>query len=491
MRILCILVLAGLLSAEQLSEWRVQGPGRDPVMRCEDLRSLTGYEFSVASAELIPAVQDTPQHCRVSGLVQPEVAFEVNLPASWNGRLYMFGNGGYAGESFDQAGRPAVRTRGLRNHFMTAATNTGHDARPEPGGTFAATPQKLLDYAFRAIHVTAETAKKLSSAYYGTGPSKSFFDACSTGGRQGLMSAQRFPADFDGILVGAPVLNFSGTMLSYTWMNQKIVSAPIREDQLKTLQARVMAVCDEKDGLKDGLIQDPRRCDFQPARDLPKCDNPSANCFSPSQIATLERMYSDVIAGGKRVFPGWPVGGEEGWVNWLVKDSPPSIAQGFLNSFFRDLTRLHLDWREIDLDRDPPKLEPIHKILDATDPNLTAFRDRGGKILMYFGWADQALNPRMGIEYYEQVQKQMGSGTTDFFRLYMIPGMYHCGGGPGPNQFDAFTPLVNWTEKGTAPEALRATNAHQSRPLCVYPQVARYSGTGSIDDAASFRCVTQ
>jgi feruloyl esterase len=222
---------------------------------------------------------------------------------------------------------------------------------------------------------------------------------------------------------------------------------------------------------------------------LKTCETASADCFTAGQIAALERMYSDVTAAGKRVFPGWPYGAEEGWVNWMAKDSGPTIGLQFSSDFFKYLLKPGMDWKDFQLDRDLPKLDAIHKVLDATDPDLSAFRERGGKMLMYYGWADPALNARMGVEYYESVLKQMGPNTTDFFRLFLVPGMFHCGGGPGPNQFDSFGALRDWVEKGTKPDVLQAKKGNRTRPLCVYPQVARYSGSGSIDDAASFRCV--
>ncbi len=497
-------LFAGCLFAQngaQFSEWKAAPGNRLPKAGCSALRSLSGYEFTVATAELVPATDGVPEHCRVSGLVQPEVRFVVTLPSVWNGRLYMSGNGGFAGEPLDAPARDRTRAVALRSGFATADTNTGHDARIEPQGSFASNPQKLLDYAFRAVHVTAETAKKLAQAYYGALPARAYFDGCSTGGRQGLIAAQRFPADFDGIVVGAPVLNFTGTMLSYTWINQVLLSAGLREEQLRTLADRVYASCDEKDGLKDGIIGDPRKCDFQPERDLPKCsgDRTGADCFTAQQIAAIQRMHTDVTAGGKRLFPGFPVGAEaiagnrSGLLNWFIRNDGATLSTGFASSFLRDValsgSKESIDWKTFDFEKDPARLGTMHAILDATDTDLSAFRVHGGKILMYYGWADPALNPLMGVEYYEQMREKMGAGTTDFFRLFMVPGMFHCRGGVGPDAFDAMTPLVNWVEKGTKPEVLKAKQTNRSRPLCPYPQVARYSGSGSVDDAASFRCV--
>jgi hypothetical protein len=478
-----------------------------PKIACADLRALTGYEFTVESATLVQATADVPGYCRVRGLIQPEIQFEVSLPAAWNRRLYMFGNGGYAGESLERPSRVELRHSGLQRGFVVAQTNTGHDAASEPLGTFAVNRQKLLDYAFRSLHTTAETGKRIAAAFYGARPTRSYFEGCSTGGRQALMLAQRFPEDFDGIISGAPVLNFSATMVSYARMAQAFAAAPIPYAKLKPLADRIYARCDDKDGLKDGLIDDPRRCDFRPSRDLPKCGEGAdgKDCFTAAQIGTLEIVYSDVLSNGQRFFPGWPVGaeiagpnGRSGWDNWLVHEKgQPTISVNFSESFFRYLAfpekNPKYELTSFNLDQDVKRLEWIHSVLDATDTDLSGFKKRGGKLLMYYGWADQSLNAQMGVEYYESVLKQMGATTPEFFRLFMVPGMFHCGGGVGCSSFDKLTPLLHWVERGTAPDRLIGARTisgktDRTRPLCSYPQVAKYKGSGGTDDAASFTC---
>ena len=239
-------------------------------------------------------------------MVQPEINIEVNLPAAWNTRLYMFGNGGWAGEPFDSAGRAANRARGLTAGFVTAATDTGHSAANEPGASFALNRQKLLDYGFRSLHVTAEMAKLLARTYYGAGPTKSYYEGCSQGGRQGLTLAQRFPNDFDGIVAGSPAVYQTATHLSRAYWMQGMNANPFPAAKLGLLANKVYEQCDAKDGLKDGLIDDPRRCDFKPARDLPHCaaGADQADCFTADQIKALDRIYGDVISQGKRFFPG-------------------------------------------------------------------------------------------------------------------------------------------------------------------------------------------
>jgi pimeloyl-ACP methyl ester carboxylesterase len=485
-----------------------------PAMACGELRSLTGFDLSVIGATVIPASANAPEHCRVTAMVPPEINIEVNLPAAWNGRLYMFGNGGWAGESFEAAGRVTNRARGLKAGYATAATDTGHSAASEPGASFALNRQKLLDFGFRSLHLTAETAKLMARTYYGAGPTKSYYEGCSQGGRQGLTLAQRFPNDFDGIVAGAPALYQTGTHLARAYWMQGLAANPFPAAKLGLLAKLTYDQCDAKDGLKDGLIDDPRRCDFKPARDLPHCaaGTDQSDCFTADQIRALERIYGDVMSQGKRFFPGWPVGaevagpnGQSGWIGQEINgpNGPgawTSYGFNFLryiapgSKAVREASDPNALFSQFDIDKDPARMEELRQILDATDPDLSAFRRRGGKLLMYFGWADPQLNARMGVEYYEQVVEKMGASTGEFFRLFMVPGMFHCGGGVGTSQFDAATPLVKWAEAGTAPDRIEASRVVagkvvRTRPLCAFPQVARYQGRGSIDDSANFTCV--
>ena len=486
---------------------------RRPAMACKALRSLTSLDLSVIGAAVVAPSAGVPEHCRVSLMAQPEVNIEVNLPSAWNGRLYMFGNGGWAGEAFDTAGRAASRAKGLKAGFVTAATDTGHSAALEPGASFALNRQKLLDFGFRSLHITAETAKMLARVYYGVGPSKSYYEGCSQGGRQALTLAQRFPDDFDGIIAGSPLVYQTGTHLARAYWMKAALANPFPASKLGLLAEKVYDKCDAKDGLKDGLIENPLGCDFKPARDLPRCagDSDLADCFTANQVAALERIYGDVMSNGKRFFPGWPVGAEvagpNGQSGWLGQAVHAANGNSAWESYGFNFQRYMVPWvksaggemdaarafGQFDIDKDPPRLEELRQILDATDPDLSAFRKHGGKLLMYYGWADPQLNPRMGVEYYEQVVDKMGPSTNDFFRLFMVPGMFHCSGGVGTSQFDMTTPELKWVEGGTAPariEARRVSGGQvvRTRPLCVYPEIARYKGTGSIDDTANFTC---
>ena len=522
MRAALRLAAAGLVFAAQMfpqggggvqfRDYKATAPTLKPAGSCSRLVALTGYEFSVYSAAIVPASAAAPEHCRVDLLVQPDINIEVNLPTAWNGRLYMFGNGGYAGESFEAAGRAANRARGLKAGFVTAATDTGHSAQREPGGTFAVSRQKFIDFGFRSLHVTAETAKRVITAYYSAPLAKAYFDGCSTGGRQALMLAQRFPADFDGIIAGAPGLNYTGGQIARVYWKQGLAANPFPAAKLTLLASRVYERCDARDGLKDGLIDNPLACDFHPDRDLPRCEGATdgADCFTSNQIAALDRLYADVPRKGKRYFPGWPVGSEvvgpSGQSAWLGQHIDTAAGQSAWNGYASGFIRFILGpgtslaslseaeaLQKFDIDKDYDNLAFAQEVLDATDPDLSAFRQRGGKLLMYFGWADPQLNPRMGLEYYEAVSEKMGPSTQEFARLFMVPGMFHCGGGIGTSTFDTATPLVRWVEPGKAPAsslAARVANGQtvRTRPICPWPEAARYKGSGSIDDAASFSC---
>jgi feruloyl esterase len=397
----------------------------------------------------------------------------------------------------------------LKHGFAVAATNTGHEALLEPLASFAVDRQKLLDYAYRAVHVTAMAAKQMVNTFYQAPVSHSYFDGCSTGGRQGLMSAQRFPEDFDGIVVGAPVLNFSGSLLRHVWRAQAIQTAPITKEKLSIVAERIYAKCDKLDGLADGLIDDPRKCPFHPATDLPMCsgDVDAPSCFTTAQIKTLEKIYDGVKINGKQFFPGQPLGAEiqamgpngmsSGWEPWTITQTGRSLDAQFGESFLRYIAFSkpdpQFDLSKFNFDSDVEKMSSTARLMDATDADLSRFQARGGKLVMYFGWADPALTPFMGIDYYEKVEAQMGLSTTDFFRLFMVPGMFHCRGGVGVSTFDALTPVVQWVEKTVPPDHIIGSRVLdekviRTRPLCPYPQVGKYKGSGSIEDASNFAC---
>ena len=486
-----------------------------PRMSCASLEPFRGADLLEIHTLEVAAEGDVPAHCRVTGTIKPEIAFEVSLPSRWNGRFYMIGNGGHAGESLDDPGRTAQRASALQMGFAFAQTNTGHDSRKEPGASFImSNPQKALDYAYRAVHVAAVTTKKITARYYGQPVARSYWNSCSNGGRQGLIEAERYPEDFDGLIVNAPWVDQTGFTMGAIWNQKAVDAAPLTAAKLALLSAKVMKKCDAIDGLEDGLIDDPRRCDFDARRDVPACPTgtDTAECLTPPQADAVMKIYAGPQSRGKPLFPGYMLGSEgvvtrgsgdappaSAWMNLIVpapdgKAGDFSLAENTMRYLVFSPPNPSYDYRTFDFDHDAPLLDAWGAKVNATNTDLTRFRGRGGKILMTYGWADQVLQPLMGVNYYEAVSARNGPQTTGFFRLFMVPGMTHCAGGVGPDRFDSVTAIVNWVEKKQGPDVILASRVVdnrvvRTRPLCPYPQTARYSGHGSIDDAANFSCM--
>jgi len=469
----------------------------EPKTTCEALAtSFKDKEIVSMTTRAIAGNDLAPAHCRVSGILSPEIGFEVNLPARWNERLYMIGNGGLAGEQPDDVARAVQRVQALTNAFVMVSTDTGHNASKEPAGVFAQrNPATAIDYAYRAVHLTAVTAKKIANAYYAKPVAKAYWNSCSNGGRQGLIEAQRFPDDFDGIVANAPWVDQTGFVIGALWNQRALAEGPATlVDKIKLVTERAMAKCDKLDGLADGLIDDPRKCDFDPAKDVPE--------LTPGEAATLKKIYGGPASKGTPFFPGFMIGSENngGWNNLIIPGRPGAAAADFslANATMKYLVfnppKPDYDYMGFDFDRDVTLVDRWGQLANAKNPDLSAFRKRGGKLVMTYGWADAILQPMMGVTYYENAVRKNGPKTTDFFRLFMAPGMAHCGGGVGPDQNDAVSAVIDWVETGKAPDSLVAKKivggqTTRSRPLCPYPQVARYKGNGSIDEAANFSCV--
>ncbi len=487
----------------------------EPAKACEAMSQFKSKEIVQITAAPIAATAAAPAYCKVTGMLDPEIAFEVSLPAKWNGRFYMIGNGGHAGESLEDPSRTSQRNAAMQVGFAVAQTNTGHDSRKEPGGTFVlSNPQKAIDYAYRAVHLTATTAKDITKDYYGRPVARAYWNSCSNGGRQGLIEAQRFPDDFDGIVANAPWLDQTGFTIGAMWNQKAFSEVPITSAKMALVAEKVMAKCDAVDGLKDGLIDDPRKCGFNPASDVPVCSEgkEGPDCLTPAQAAAIAKVYSGPVSNGKPFFPGFSLGSEavmpnffgggtsSGWMNMIVTEQPNGkpadfgLAENTMRYLVHKPPKPDYDYKTFDYDRDAKLLEDWGKLADAKNPDLSGFRKRGGKLLMTYGWADPILQPMVGVNYYEEAMAKNGPDTIDFFRLFMIPGMSHCSGGIGTDQHDSMTAIVDWVEKGKAPDVIMAKRivdgkVVRTRPLCPYPQVARYTGQGSIDDAANFRCV--
>ena len=485
-------------------------------MGCGDLIHLSDADNSILSAILSPAEPDSPKMCVVRGAISPEVRYIVYLPTRWNGRLYMHGNGGYAGESLDDAVGHLARLKAARYGFAAAFTNTGHDADTEPGGTWAHNnPQKEIDFGFRAVHLTTGAAKWLAAAYYGKAPAYSYFDGCSTGGLQGFNEAQRFPADFDGILAGAPVFSLREMIWQYWNIQKAIAETPLSREKLELLGDTILSRYDEADGVKDGVIGNPPAVDFDPQRDLPRIKGTQQG-FTEEEISTLAVIYGPTFIGEAEIYPRTVVGGEfpglayddgtytpvapqTAWDGRAVRDGKGGLGQSFIvKSWFQYLAfetdDADRDWRELDPQRDYPRTLQSGLIFNATDPDLRPFQRRGGKMIIYHGWADFGINPMRTVEYYREVAALLGDEIAGFLQLYLVPGMHHCNGGVNVDRFDLMTPLINWVEGGATPQDLTGHRVEQgkvtrTRPLCAWPRVSRYRGSGSIDAHENFVCV--
>lgn len=468
---------------------------------------------TVTAATVIAASGATPQHCQVDATVATPgntVNFRLGLPSAWNNKFYFEGVGGFAGSIGSL--RP-----GLARGYASASTDTGHQGGTTDASWALGNPAKRIDYGHRGTHVTAVAAKALSQAYYGSAPRFSYFNGCSNGGRQALMEAQRYPEDFDGLIAGNPALGTNGQvrrLLNY----QAILSSPGRvvpASKLRLISQAAIASCDGRDGLVDGLISDPRACSFKPET-LACTGQDGPACLTAGQVETVNAMYADMIGPGGTRLPGLPVGHEDGasgWQTWVTGADAQTRPDGtvaygqnaplgfrFMDGYMRYLAFEKddptFDYRTFSLDRHGAAVAAMADTYSPSDPTLAGLQTRGGKLLLYHGWADPGISATGTVNYYDAVVKAAGSRqkAEQFARLFMVPGMHHCqGNGPGPNTFDMLSALEAWVERGTAPTTVIASHAtggavDRTRPLCAYPQVARYSGTGSIDAAASFRC---
>lgn len=459
--------------------------------------SATPGPFVINGAPAANPPLPLPAHCRVTLTLKPsadsDIKSEVWLPpaAEWNGKMLMEGGGGFVG--FPNYGGMGVA---LREGYATTSTDTGH-----VGGNanFAlGHPEKVVDFAYRAVHETLVNAKAIIAAHYGRGPRFSYWQGCSTGGRQGLMEAQRYPADFDGIIAGAPANNqisLCAWRMDFISPSLKDPARVVSAAKIALVNNAVLDACDALDGVKDRLLADPRKCRFDPAVLLCKGAEQD-NCLTAGQLESVRLGYSDAKKrNGDLIYPRLVPGGELGWLLPGRATEPGGIDVGL----FRFIAHqdANWDWRSFDLERDHALAQERAGFMEAVNPDLSAFKARGGKLLIYHGWNDGgsggAISPLNSITYYESVLKRMGRNQEQWLRLFMVPGMAHCGGGTGPNQFSAIAAMERWRESGVTPDrivAARVSNGRvdMTRPLCPYPQVAVYSGTGSTNDAGNFIC---
>ena len=449
----------------------------------------------------IVAAKDLPAFCRVAAITRPstdsEIKFEVWMPASnWNGKFIGVGNGGMAG-SISYASMAAPLSRG----YTTSSTDTGHEGKNNDGSYALGHLEKVIDFGYRAVHEMTVDAKLIIAAHYGRAPAFSYWSGCSTGGRQALTEAQRFPADYNGIIAGAPANFLTHLQASSVWKAQAIHKNPgglIPPSKLPLIHKAVVAACDARDGVKDGLLEDPRLCAFDP-KTLECQGEDGPDCLTAAQVAVAQAFYSPTVNPRTReqIYPGLMLGSELGWssdVGRMHADITKTQASEYLRyGVFHDA---NWDFTTFDFDSTMAFADRIDDgVTRATDPNLRDFFHRGGKLLQYHGWSDPSISPLNSINYYNSVLDFMGgpANVRDSYRLFMAPGMDHCGGGDGSNTFDSIRAIEEWVEAGKAPEQIMALRSRdgkteRTRPLCPYPQVAKYKGTGSTDDGANFSC---
>jgi feruloyl esterase len=503
---------------------------------CESLSGLKLADTTITSAQSVaagafeppagpsPAIfKELPAFCRVTAEIKPakdsDIKIEVWMPVrGWNGKYQGVGNGGFAGSISYPAMANAVKAG-----YATASTDTGHSA----GGTNAAWalghPDRIADFGYRAIHEMTVKAKAVIQAFYGENAKRSYFGSCSNGGRQALMEAQRYPEDYDGIVAGAPANYWTHLLSAGAWDLQALqgdAASYIPAAKISALSAAVLKACDAQDGVADGLVNDPQSCRFDPAT-LQCQDTDSNSCLTAPQVAALKKLYAGPKnSKGEKIFPGRVLGGEDGpggWAAWVVGASPSTaLMYQFTTNFFPNMVFDDPKWdfKTFNFDKDVKAADEKQAAnLNATDANLKAFAKRGGKLIIYHGWSDAAISAFNTIDYYNSVTAAMGAHDGgQFMRVFLVPGMQHCGGGPGPNAFgqqgfsgiqsdaqhNIYAALEQWVEKGAAPERLVATKylsdanptqgVKMTRPLCPYPQVAQYKGSGDSNDEANFVC---
>jgi feruloyl esterase len=480
---------------------------------CERLKSVALGDAVVAAAETVAAgpyqlpwtppgtaPPVLPQHCRVALTMTPtsdsDIKAELWLPLAgeWNGKFVAVGNGGFAG-AINYYAMPGM----LREGYATTSTDTGHQG---PGARFAlGHPEKVVDFAYRAVHEMTVKAKAIISAHYGRGPKLSYSSGCSTGGRQGLMSAQRYPDDYDGIIASAPAngqIRQSAWRLALLSAARKDPARAIPQAKLDLLNRAVLAACDRLDGVKDGFLTDPTKCYFDPAALLCRGAD-GGNCLTAPQLESVRMAYSPLRKqNGDVIYPGVVPGGESGWD--LLLPMPENAPLGMDAALFLFIAHQDpaWDWRTFDSENDTALALERVGFIEATNPDLSAFKARGGKLLIFHGWNDGgsggAISALNAIDYYSGVLAKMGPKQDEWLRLFMVPGMGHCGGGPGPNQFNSLAALERWREQGKAPERIVASRVvdnrvDMTRPLCPYPKVAVYTGVGSASDAENFVCL--
>ncbi|MFT4519318.1 MAG: hypothetical protein ACI9JM_001714 [Halioglobus sp.] len=484
--------------------------------------ALDSFDSLPDSVRLLLATQKSipASHCKIDGVIDTEIHFELLLPDNWNGKFVMGGGGGFVGAIANMA----VFYGALQSGYATVGTDTGHAAHSRDASWALDNPQRIENFGHRAVHQTAVVAKALLRSHYGRASARNYFLGCSRGGGQALMEAQRYPADFDGIVAGAPAYNWTiGIGANATQINRAMFPDPeqldeavIRPQDQALISAAYLAQCDSLDGIEDGILADPRDCPFD-IQTLLCADSSATQCLTKQQINAMQVIYEGPSNDAGALFPGFPLGGEiseQGMGQWLtgglkhisVEDGEtdadghrvpltPNFSFGFGNGIMKYLifNDAQWDYSRYDYNQIYPDTREAESILNATDPNLDTFRKGGGKLLMYHGWSDRALSALATIDYYDQVLQHDAAAEQDV-KLYLLPGVDHCFGGQGPSLINYLTAIDHWVESGEQPGPLQAQWLQWdflpsgSRLVCPYPQKSVYSGIGDTREASSFSC---
>jgi hypothetical protein len=462
---------------------------RFPDVKISEATAVQGTSATSTAAIRVP-------HCRVNGVIGKEIRFTLLLPETWNQKLFMGGGGGFVG-SVQNSAQSTVNLG-----YASVGTDTGHQGSGIDASWALNDLERRVNFGYLAVHRTADVAKAIIASYYGSGPTRNYFSGCSRGGGQAVMEAIRYPDDFDGVVAGAPALDWTGIGAQFIKDAQAAFPDPhdltnplFTPDTLKSIGTKILEACDAIDGVKDGVMEDPRRCKVDLST-LPVTD---------AQRAALSKIYGETKNRDGVIFPGQPFGGEAdaaGWQAWIVGVNPliaqtrmPSLRYAFGTELFKYMVFNDPSWNytTYDFSTFRKDTELTASYLNATSPDLSAYKTKGHKLIMWHGWADAGLSPLGTVQYYEQVRAR-DAAVRDFFRLFMMPGVLHCSGGTGPDEADWAAAIAEWVENGRAPDRIVARKAgpggasSRTRPLCPYPQHAVYAGTGSTDQAESFVC---
>jgi len=522
-------LMASLLSVVFAADPSHAQPARNVEQACSDIARLTLPQTKIIRAEAIHvngehAVPGTEKgiglnapvkvhrsFCRVVGVVEPAINFETWMPLeNWNGRFQGLGLGAFYGKL-----PYTPMAQSLDRGYAVGGTDTGHQSEADDGTwalvNGAPNQQIVEDWAHRGIHEMSVKSQAIVESVYGRPAEHRYFTGCSSGGFQAMTEAQRYPNDYDGILAGAPanfITHLQAAQISFGLATEVDPATSLIKphNKLPLLHEAVLAACDAQDGAKDGLIENPGVCRFDP-QELACSSGDSATCLTQPQVQAVKKLYADIRRrDGSKIFPGFPHGSELNWNlmagGYLGNTGQVAWAESLYRYFvFKDPT---WSYASMDLERDVAYADQhVGKLLNSNNPDLRPFRDRGGKLIQYHGWADWGITPYNSIDYFNSVVATVGGSTSvearrdvqDFHRLFLMPGVSHCRGGAGPDVFDGLGALEAWVERGEPPSQIQAAKivdgkTVRTRPLCPYPEVARYDGSGSIDDAANFACVS-